>query len=497
MANEEHLKILKQGIEKWNNWREENPEIIPDLSGISLADFHHLVIVNQSPNAVNFTRGNFSKVNLSGVDFRMISRRGCYSAHVSFIEADLSEAKLQGAKLHDAVLRGANLIAAELIRADLRRAKLQGANLSRADLSDARLPNAYLTGAILTGACVDGWRIEGANLDDIECDYVYLAAKDLTDYPRYYPPPPHLHRQPRFTRRCPSNRNFALGEFTKLFRKALDTVNLIFSNGFDWDAFAYSYKQLQIENEELHLQIKTIDNRDGILVITVQGIPEDYQARWESSFRQKYDLRLQELEARYQGELKAKDGQIVLYERMISQSDRTITRHEKTIDQLIERIDTPLVGDINISGSQNISSAIAQTALSAASKYNLSLDKHMIDNRRAINTGGGNYNERIEGNYVQGNYYAAAQPKSIVETAAEIQQLLEQLDKSYPIDTTTGKMALATEAMSRIESDPSLAERIVSALQAGSIEAIAQLLNHPAASFVIGALEDWKKTKGS
>ncbi|MBD1808861.1 hypothetical protein H6F98_25895 [Microcoleus sp. FACHB-SPT15] len=120
-----------------------------------------------------------------------------------------------------------------------------------------------------------------------------------------------------------------------------------------------------------------------------------------------------------------------------------------------------------------------------------------MDNRRAINTGGGNYNERIEGNYVQGNYYAAGQHKSIVETAAEIQQLLEQLDKSYPIDTTTGKMALATEAMSRIESNPGLAERIVSALQAGSIEAIAQLLNHPAASFVIGALDDWKKTKGT
>ncbi|WP_199348427.1 hypothetical protein [Microcoleus sp. FACHB-SPT15] len=119
----------------------------------------------------------------------------------------------------------------------------------------------------------------------------------------------------------------------------------------------------------------------------------------------------------------------------------------------------------------------------------------MIDNRRAINTSGGNYNERIEGNYVQGNYYAGSQQKSIDEIAAEIQQLLEQLDKFYPTDTTTGKMALATEAMSRIESNSSLAERIISALQAGSIEAIAQLLNHPATSFVIGALEDWKKTK--
>ena len=31
MANEEHLKILKQGVEVWNRWRGENPETRPDL----------------------------------------------------------------------------------------------------------------------------------------------------------------------------------------------------------------------------------------------------------------------------------------------------------------------------------------------------------------------------------------------------------------------------------------------------------------------------------
>ena len=119
----------------------------------------------------------------------------------------------------------------------------------------------------------------------------------------------------------------------------------------------------------------------------------------------------------------------------------------------------------------------------------------MIDNRRSIQTGGGNYNERIEGNYIHGNNYAGSQQKSIVETATEIQQLLEQLNKSYPTDTDSGKKALATEAISRIESNSTLAERIVSALEAGTIEAISQLLDHPAASFVIAALEDWKKGK--
>lgn len=36
MANEEHLRILKQGAEVWNQWRQENLEIKPDLSEANL-----------------------------------------------------------------------------------------------------------------------------------------------------------------------------------------------------------------------------------------------------------------------------------------------------------------------------------------------------------------------------------------------------------------------------------------------------------------------------
>ncbi|MDF5730764.1 MAG: hypothetical protein PUP92_22780 [Rhizonema sp. PD38] len=119
-----------------------------------------------------------------------------------------------------------------------------------------------------------------------------------------------------------------------------------------------------------------------------------------------------------------------------------------------------------------------------------------MSNGRSINTGGGNYNECIEGNYVQGNYYAA-QRQSLAETAAQIQTLLEQLDKSYPTDTTAGKMALTTQAIEYIDSNHTLAQRVLSGLKAGGTQALAQFLNHPAASFMIGALDDWQKTRGS
>jgi hypothetical protein len=36
MANPEHLQILRQGIEAWNQWRRENMDITPDLSEADL-----------------------------------------------------------------------------------------------------------------------------------------------------------------------------------------------------------------------------------------------------------------------------------------------------------------------------------------------------------------------------------------------------------------------------------------------------------------------------
>ena len=47
MANPEHLAILKQGVEEWNKWRAQHPDVVPrlgeailrgaDLTGANLA----------------------------------------------------------------------------------------------------------------------------------------------------------------------------------------------------------------------------------------------------------------------------------------------------------------------------------------------------------------------------------------------------------------------------------------------------------------------------
>jgi hypothetical protein len=91
--------------------------------------------------------------------------------------------------------------------------------------------------------------------------------------------------------------------------------------------------------------------------------------------------------------------------------------------------------------------------------------------------------------------YSLEQRQTLAEAATEIQELLEQLSKTYSTETVSGRMQLATEAVTRIENDSNLMQRVLSALQAGGVSALEQLLNHPAASFVIAALEDWQKTK--
>lgn len=129
---------------------------------------------------------------------------------------------------------------------------------------------------------------------------------------------------------------------------------------------------------------------------------------------------------------------------------------------------------------------------------------------RNIDTGGGDYNENSQdstgnsGTVVKNvgrdyagrdvNHPGSGQKQDLAEAAAEIQKLLEQLEKSYPTDTTAGKMNMAAAAIEEIENNPTLMQRIFSAFKSGGVAAFEQFLNHPAASFTIAALEDWQSS---
>jgi hypothetical protein len=66
MANQEQLDILKQGVEIWNQWREEHSDIRPDLSEASLfhAYLHGANLRKAFLNEADFSRANLSKAYL-------------------------------------------------------------------------------------------------------------------------------------------------------------------------------------------------------------------------------------------------------------------------------------------------------------------------------------------------------------------------------------------------------------------------------------------------
>ena len=55
MANDQHLKILKQGVYTWNRWRENDASLKPDISGVNLPGAH---LAGALLRDVNFRKTN-------------------------------------------------------------------------------------------------------------------------------------------------------------------------------------------------------------------------------------------------------------------------------------------------------------------------------------------------------------------------------------------------------------------------------------------------------
>jgi uncharacterized protein YjbI with pentapeptide repeats len=101
MADQQHLEILKQGVDVWNRWRAENSEIRPDLK----------------------------YARLPGAKLR---------------DVRLYESDLRGADLHGSDLRGANLTHADLNGTNLARAQLVEAHLGEVNFKNTKLQGADL-----------------------------------------------------------------------------------------------------------------------------------------------------------------------------------------------------------------------------------------------------------------------------------------------------------------------------------------------------------------
>lgn len=163
MANSEHLAILRQGVDAWNEWRKRNLQIQPDLTEANLS-------------AMDLRRANLTATNLADANFSL---------------AHLTMANLSGANIATADLFGANLVEARLIetdlrgsdirRADLSEAKLSNADLRGADLSSSKLWRTNLSGAKLAGAYLIAANFSGANLSEADLTGAYMRLTTFAD----------------------------------------------------------------------------------------------------------------------------------------------------------------------------------------------------------------------------------------------------------------------------------------------------------------------------
>lgn len=136
MANEEHLAILKKGVEVWNKWRKQNPRVIPNLQR---ADLNSMILKHIIFDEVNVYR------------------------------ADLSNADMSHATLRGAVLGGANLTNTQLEHADLR-----GSHLGRTNLTNTMLIYTKLHGVDFYGA-----NFKNTDLSNAEVSWSVFGNVDL------------------------------------------------------------------------------------------------------------------------------------------------------------------------------------------------------------------------------------------------------------------------------------------------------------------------------
>lgn len=139
MPNEEHLSILKQGVDVWNEWRNINPDVLPDLRQANLSGTD---LSNINFNDANLNKAILDKAILHRAQLRSAQLNSSYLSETSFTKADLnkvgfrnatiSHSNLSKSNLADAVFSGTDLQATDFSRAHITGTIFNNVNLSTA-----------------------------------------------------------------------------------------------------------------------------------------------------------------------------------------------------------------------------------------------------------------------------------------------------------------------------------------------------------------------------
>jgi len=226
----------------------------------------------------------------------------------NLVDLDLKNVNFKNANLSQANLTGANLSKADLSQANLTQANLHRAYLEQSILTQTQAIGTDFTQAYFTGACgLGNWNIDSTTkLDQVNCRFVYLDEK------------PELTGE----NKRPQSGEFAPGEFTKLFQVVVNTVDLIFRNGLDWEALRATLKDVQAKNQNTPLKVQSIEDKGNGFVVIKVIVPESAnKANIHSELKQSYEQQLRAIEARYQAELRAKQNKIQKIAKILTEEN--------------------------------------------------------------------------------------------------------------------------------------------------------------------------------
>ncbi len=157
----EGLDLLHQGVEVWNQWRKEHPDIMP-------------ILYEANFDTSNLNGINFSGAYLVGAHFKVAKLVGANLSRASLSRADLWGANLSGADLTGADLSGATLIRTNLSRATLVDCSVYGISVWEVQLEGAKQENLLVTDRGEPTVTVD-------NLEVAQFIYLLLNHKKLRD----------------------------------------------------------------------------------------------------------------------------------------------------------------------------------------------------------------------------------------------------------------------------------------------------------------------------
>ncbi len=170
MANEEHLAILKQGVEAWNKWQVDNWGVKQERVDLRGADLSDADLSRADRIRADLSRADLSRVNLIRADLS---------------EANLSEANLSRANLIGAILRDANLSGADLSGVNLLYTILANLDLSQTKGLDTvrHIGPSPISTSTLTRSKgqIPVEFLRGCGLSDLDIEYAKLHNPDLTE----------------------------------------------------------------------------------------------------------------------------------------------------------------------------------------------------------------------------------------------------------------------------------------------------------------------------